>query len=55
MYLGFHRLAINGLNDLANQPLEINDIILICNGEIYNYKYLYNYIDVELIKERYCE
>jgi asparagine synthase (glutamine-hydrolysing) len=55
MYLGFHRLAINGLNDLANQPLEINDIILICNGEIYNYKYLYNYIDVEPITESDCE
>ena len=41
MVLGFHRLAINGLNDISNQPLVINDIILICNGEIYNYQELY--------------
>ena len=43
MTLGFHRLAINGLNDASNQPLVINDIVLICNGEIYNYKQLYKY------------
>jgi len=42
--LGFHRLAINGLNNESNQPLAINDVVLICNGEIYNYKKLYNYI-----------
>ena len=29
MILGFHRLAINGLNELSNQPLVIKDIILI--------------------------
>ena len=38
---GFHRLAINGLNVQSNQPIIINDISLICNGEIYNYKELY--------------
>ena len=35
---GFHRLAINGLDNVSNQPLLIDDIMLICNGEIYNYK-----------------
>lgn len=39
---GFHRLAINGLNENSHQPLNINKCILICNGEIYNYKELYN-------------
>ena len=34
MILGFHRLAINGLNDESNQPLVIDDIVLICNGEL---------------------
>jgi asparagine synthase (glutamine-hydrolysing) len=38
---GFHRLAINGLNEESNQPFIIDDIALICNGEIYNYKELY--------------
>lgn len=46
---GFHRLAINGLNPESNQPLIINDIGLICNGEIYNYKKLYKLIDNEEI------
>jgi len=41
MTLGFHRLAINGLNAESNQPIIFNDVILICNGEIYNYKELY--------------
>jgi asparagine synthase (glutamine-hydrolysing) len=40
-YFGFHRLAINGLNAASNQPIILNDIALICNGEIYNYKELY--------------
>jgi asparagine synthase (glutamine-hydrolysing) len=46
MTLGFHRLAINGLNEASNQPLVINDIVLICNGEIYNYKQLYKIMDI---------
>jgi asparagine synthase (glutamine-hydrolysing) len=40
---GFHRLSINGLNTLSNQPFDIKDCKLICNGEIYNFR--------ELIKE----
>jgi asparagine synthase (glutamine-hydrolysing) len=52
---GFHRLAINGLNDAANQPLRISksDKIsskietLICNGEIYNYKELYQMMGIK--------
>jgi len=36
-YFGFHRLAINGLNEKSNQPFNINNMILICNGEIYNF------------------
>ena len=38
--LGFHRLSINGIDEISNQPLEIDDIILICNGEIYNFQEL---------------
>jgi asparagine synthase (glutamine-hydrolysing) len=43
---GFHRLAINGLNEASNQPFMIDNIVLICNGEIYNYKELYTYMGV---------
>ena len=27
---------------MSDQPILINDITLICNGEIYNYKNLYS-------------
>ena len=42
--LGFHRLAIVDLSISVNQPLKYEDglgtVILLCNGEIYNYKEL---------------
>jgi asparagine synthase (glutamine-hydrolysing) len=55
MVLGFHRLAINGLNPESNQPIVYNDIVLICNGEIYNYKQLYKYLNVTPISDSDCE
>tara|TARA_B100000524_G_scaffold348106_1_gene251641 strand:+ start:3377 stop:5032 length:1656 start_codon:yes stop_codon:yes gene_type:complete len=53
--LGFHRLAINGLNSESNQPLDINNVILICNGEIYNYKKLYKQLNVKPTTDSDCE
>ncbi len=53
--LGFHRLAINGLNDGSNQPIIYNDISLICNGEIYNYKQLYEYMNIKSSTDSDCE
>jgi len=55
MILGFHRLAINGLNTASNQPLVINDVVLICNGEIYNYKQLYSSMNINPITNSDCE
>lgn len=52
---GFHRLAINGLNEVSNQPITINDISLICNGEIYNYKELYKMMGVTPTTNSDCE
>lgn len=43
---GFHRLAINGLDSKSNQPFIFDDIILICNGEIYNYKKLFKNLNI---------
>tara|TARA_B100000575_G_C23142084_1_gene664967 strand:- start:300 stop:2000 length:1701 start_codon:yes stop_codon:yes gene_type:complete len=43
IYLMFHRLKINDVSSAGDQPLihpEDKDIILICNGEIYNWKQL---------------
>jgi asparagine synthase (glutamine-hydrolysing) len=55
MILGFHRLAINGLNDVSNQPLVVNNIILICNGEIYNYKELFQTMNITPVTQSDCE
>ena len=55
MLLGFHRLAINGLNEASHQPLVLNDIVLICNGEIYNYQQLYKYMGVTPTTGSDCE
>ena len=41
IFLGFHRLAINGFGRPESaQPLTQEDCVLICNGEIYNWEYL---------------
>jgi asparagine synthase (glutamine-hydrolysing) len=53
--LGFHRLAINGLNPTSGQPLEINNCVLICNGEIYNFKELYDTEKFENYTDSDCE
>jgi asparagine synthase (glutamine-hydrolysing) len=52
---GFHRLAINGLDDVSNQPIIIDEIALICNGEIYNYKKLYENMNVKPTTNSDCE
>jgi asparagine synthase (glutamine-hydrolysing) len=52
---GFHRLAINGLDSISNQPICLFDCTLICNGEIYNYKELYEEINVEPRTNSDCE
>jgi len=53
--MGFHRLAINGLNDESNQPLILENLTLICNGEIYNYKQLYNELGIQPKTQSDCE
>ena len=54
-YMGFHRLSINGLDTDSNQPFIKNDIYLICNGEIYNYKELYSHIGIKQETNSDCE
>lgn len=36
LYFGFHRLAINGLDEISHQPIVQHPYSVICNGEIYN-------------------
>ena len=53
---GFHRLAINGHNNPnSDQPLTINNCILICNGEIYNWKALEKIMKIECTTGSDCE
>ena len=56
IFLGFHRLAINGYNDnLSNQPFFMDGIYLICNGEIYNWKHLYEMMNIKGYSKSDCE
>jgi asparagine synthase (glutamine-hydrolysing) len=52
---GFHRLAINGLNPESNQPIQIGNIQVICNGEIYNYRELYKMMNIVPETDSDCE
>ena len=56
-FLGFHRLAINGLDEISNQPLKDvnNEIYLIANAEIFNYKSLIEENDFDYKTNSDCE
>jgi asparagine synthase (glutamine-hydrolysing) len=47
--LGHNRLSIIDLSDDANQPMEYDDLVIVYNGEIYNYLEIRD----ELIKKGY--
>jgi asparagine synthase (glutamine-hydrolysing) len=53
--LGFHRLAINGLDDESHQPIMLNGCYLVCNGEIYNYKELIEENEMNVHTRSDCE
>lgn len=53
--LGFHRLAINGLDEISNQPICIDGVYLICNGEIYNHKQLLSNLKITPQTNSDCE
>jgi len=64
---GFHRLAINGLNEESDQPINVatslvtslvtslDNYSLICNGEIYNYRQLYRLMGISPTTDSDCE
>jgi len=55
LYFVFHRLSINGLNSKSDQPFYKKNNILICNGEIYNYKSLAERYNITLESDSDCE
>ena len=55
IYFGFNRLAINGLNNVSDQPLFYKNLSLICNGEIFNYKELIETYNLEVSTQSDCE
>jgi asparagine synthase (glutamine-hydrolysing) len=55
IYFCFHRLRINDLSDLGNQPFEDDNYIWMCNGEIYNYKTLIDEYDLVCNGNSDCE
>lgn len=55
LYFGFHRLAINGLDIISHQPINNDNLSLICNGEIYNYKQLFEKINITPKTNSDCE
>ena len=55
LYFVFHRLAINGIDEISNQPIQINNITCLCNGEIYNYRELAKEYKIDLKTNSDCE
>ena len=54
--IGFHRLAINGLDKSSNQPIYLEpDLFIIANAEIYNYKRLSEINNIQLNTNSDCE
>lgn len=57
-YIVFHRLMINDQSPLGNQPLihpSDKDIVLICNGEIYNFEQLCEEHNFDMYSGSDCE
>ena len=51
--LGHNLLSIVGCE--SSQPLQEDNLILVCNGEIYNYRELKNYFKIEFKSDSDCE
>ncbi len=56
-YLGFHRLAIMGLDESGMQPFEMNGNYVVCNGELYGFRQVRDSLSdkYEFVSESDCE
>lgn len=58
VFFSFHRLSINDLSNNGNQPIfhpQDNNIICMCNGEIYNYYQLVQEYKLDVYSSSDCE
>ena len=55
IYMIFHRLSINDLSDNGNQPMNLGNYYLICNGEIFNHVHLTHKYDFSTTSNSDCE
>ncbi len=55
IFFGFHRLAINGLDQKSGQPFDLHNCHLIANAEIFNYKELARKYNIKLETSSDCE
>lgn len=54
-FFGFVRLAIVGLDSVSDQPLCTERCVLICNGEIYNFKSLVKEFHLESLYQSHSD
>lgn len=55
LMMGFHRLAVNGLDDISNQPMHLKNCWLVANAEVYNYRELADKYGFRLRTHSDCE
>jgi len=53
--MGFHRLRINGVNSLSDQPMFLDGIYLIANAEVFNHKDLEQKYKFDIKSQSDCE
>jgi asparagine synthase (glutamine-hydrolysing) len=51
----FYRLAINDISPQGNQPMNLETVTMMCNGEIYNHKKLREEYDLQCKSNSDCE
>lgn len=54
-FMGFSRLCIHDTSSHGDQPMQLDDMVLICNGEIYNYKQIIAEHNFEVKSDSDCE
>ena len=55
LVLGFHRLKINDMSSLGDQPFYLDGNFLVCNGEIYNHEELRETYKLKTTSHSDCE